>query len=82
MYVKYVYIIIIIIIIIIVSDSDIIKAIKRLKPSKSVRVDDIPGFIIKGCTDIFVPVLKHIFNLNLSQQYFPPYGSKQQLFLF
>jgi hypothetical protein len=37
----------------------------------SVGVYDIPGFIIKGCTDIFVPVLKHIFNLSLSHQYFP-----------
>jgi hypothetical protein len=27
--------------------------------------------IIKGCSDVFVPVLKHIFNLSLSQQYFP-----------
>jgi hypothetical protein len=26
---------------------------------------------IKGCSDIFVPVLKHIFNLSLSRQYFP-----------
>jgi hypothetical protein len=42
------------------SDSDVYKAIKRLRPSKSVGVDDIPGFIIKGCTDIFVPILKHI----------------------
>ncbi|PNF20051.1 hypothetical protein B7P43_G05268 [Cryptotermes secundus] len=50
-----------------VSDSDVIKAIKRLRPSKSVGVDDIPGFIIKGYTDIFVPILKHIFNLSLSQ---------------
>ncbi|PNF20040.1 hypothetical protein B7P43_G05817 [Cryptotermes secundus] len=54
-----------------VSDSDVIKAIKRLRPSKSVGVDDIPGFIIKGCTDIFVPILKHIFNLSLSQHNFP-----------
>jgi hypothetical protein len=54
-----------------VSDSDVYKAIKRLRPSKSVGVDDIPGFIIKGCTDIFVPILKHIFNLSLSQHYFP-----------
>jgi hypothetical protein len=53
-----------------VSDSDIFKAIKRFKPSKFVGVDDIPGFIIKGCTDIFVSVLRHIFNLSLSQQYF------------
>jgi hypothetical protein len=65
-----------------VSDSDIINGIKRLRPSKAVGVDDILGFIIKGCTDIFVPVLKHIFNLSLSRSIFPLYGSKQQLFLF
>jgi hypothetical protein len=61
-----------------VSDWDILKAIKRLKPSKSVGVDDIPGFIIKGFVDIFVPVIKHTFNLRLSQ----PYRSKRKLFLF
>jgi hypothetical protein len=43
-----------------ISDSDVFRAFKRLRPSKSVGVDDIPGFIIKGCTDIFVPILKHI----------------------
>jgi hypothetical protein len=52
-----------------VSHSDISKAINRLKPSKSVGLDGIPGFVIKGCSDVFVPVLKHIF-LSLSQQYF------------
>jgi hypothetical protein len=40
-----------------VSDSDIFKVIKRLRPSKSVGIDDIPGFIIKDFTDIFVAVL-------------------------
>jgi hypothetical protein len=54
-----------------VLDSCSIKAIKRLTASKFVGVDDIPGFMIKGCTDIFVPVLKHIFDLSLSQQHFP-----------
>jgi hypothetical protein len=39
-----------------VSNSDVYKAIKRLRPSKSVGVDDIPGFIIKGCTDIFLSI--------------------------
>jgi hypothetical protein len=53
-----------------VSDSDVFQAIKGLRPSKSVGVDDNPGFIIKGCTDTFVPVLKYIFNLGLSPQYF------------
>jgi hypothetical protein len=52
-----------------VSDSDVSKAVKRLSPSTSAGVD-IPGFIIKGCTDIFVHVLIHIFKLSLSQQYF------------
>jgi hypothetical protein len=54
-----------------VSDSDVIKAIERTRPSKAAGVDDIPAFIIKGCTDIFVPILKHIFKLSLSQQHFP-----------
>jgi hypothetical protein len=53
-----------------VSDSDVIKAIQLVRPSKSVGVDDVPEFIIKGCTDIFVPIIKHIFNLILSQQFF------------
>jgi hypothetical protein len=41
------------------------------KLSKSVGLDDIPGFIIKGCSSIFIPILSHIFNLSLTQQYFP-----------
>jgi hypothetical protein len=53
-----------------VSDVDVCKAIKRLKSSESVRLDDIPGFIIKGCSAIFISILGHIFNLSLAQQYF------------
>jgi hypothetical protein len=47
----------------------ICKALKRLRPSKAVGLDGIPSFVIKGCSEIFIPVLKHIFNLSLSQQY-------------
>jgi hypothetical protein len=47
------------------------KPVKRLKPSKSVGLDDIPGLIIKGCSAIFIHILRHIFNLSLTQQYFP-----------
>ncbi|PNF28673.1 hypothetical protein B7P43_G08234 [Cryptotermes secundus] len=54
-----------------ISDADVNKAIKRLKPSKSVGPGDIPGFVIKGCSAIFIPVLRHIFNLSLPQQQFP-----------
>jgi hypothetical protein len=44
-----------------VCDSDIFKAIKRLRPSGSVVVDNIPGFIFDDCTDIFVCLFLNIF---------------------
>jgi hypothetical protein len=54
-----------------ISDADACKAIKKLKPSKSIGLDGIPGFIIKDCSGVFIPVLRHIFNLSLTQEYFP-----------
>jgi hypothetical protein len=54
-----------------ISDAEVFKAIKRPKPYKSVGPDDIPGFVTNGCSAIFIPVLRHIFNLSLSQQHFP-----------
>jgi hypothetical protein len=47
-----------------VSYSDDIKAIKFLRPSKSGGVEYIPGYVIKDSTDMFIPILKHIFNLS------------------
>jgi hypothetical protein len=55
-----------------ISKLEICKALKCLRPSKGVGLDGIPSFVIKGCSEIFIPVLKHTFNLSLSQQYFPP----------
>jgi hypothetical protein len=49
-----------------VSDADVCKAIKTLKLSKSVGLDDITGFILKGSSAIFIPILRHIFNLSLT----------------
>jgi hypothetical protein len=40
------------------------------KPFEMCRIDDIPGFIIKGYSVILIPTLRHIFNLSLTQQYF------------
>jgi hypothetical protein len=45
-----------------ISDANVCKAITRLKPSKSVGLDDIPGFVIKGCSAIFILILRRIFN--------------------
>jgi hypothetical protein len=49
---------------------DICKALTRLRLSESVGLDAIPGFVVKDCSEIFVPVLKYIFNLSLSRHYF------------
>jgi hypothetical protein len=54
-----------------ISELDICRALRCLRPSKSVGLDDIPSFVMKGCSEIFVPVLKDIFNLSLTQNYFP-----------
>jgi hypothetical protein len=51
-----------------VLDSDVRRPIRRLK---SAGPDHIPSSIIKGFSEIFVPVLKHIFNLSLASGGFP-----------
>jgi hypothetical protein len=54
-----------------ISDSDVKRAISRLRSTKCVGPDEIPNFIIKGCSDIFTPLLRHILNLNLLTGKFP-----------
>jgi hypothetical protein len=55
-----------------VSHSDVRNAIiKRLRPAKSAGLDGIPSVVVtQGCSEIFVPVLKFILNLSLSQNTF------------
>jgi hypothetical protein len=60
------------------SNADVCKAIKRLKRSKSVGLD-LPVSVIKICSGIFIPVLKHTFSLSLTQQYFPTVWKKAAL---
>jgi hypothetical protein len=47
-----------------ISELDILKAIKRLRPSKSVGLDIISGFIFKGCFTRFGPLLEYVFDLS------------------
>jgi hypothetical protein len=56
-----------------ISAAEVSKAIKRLRPSKCVGLDGIPSFIIKGCSDVFIPLLTHIrvFNLSVTSATFP-----------
>jgi hypothetical protein len=49
------------------SDTDIKQAISHLHSTKCIRPDEIPNFIVKGCSEI----LCHIFNLSLLAGSFP-----------
>jgi hypothetical protein len=53
-----------------ISDTDLCKGIKRLNISKYIGLYNIPGFVIKGCSVIFILILRHIYYLSLTQQYF------------
>jgi hypothetical protein len=56
-----------------ISISYVHNATERLRPTTSVGLDCIPtsGSSIKGCSEIFVLVLKFVFNLSLSQNTLP-----------
>jgi hypothetical protein len=61
-----------------ISDSDVFKAFKRLRSSKSVGVYDISDFVIMS-SDIFVRVLEHIYNLSLSLKYLPTLWKQEEI---
>jgi hypothetical protein len=65
-----------------ISDSDVLKAIYKVHPSKSVGLDGIPVFIMKGCSDILIPVLKFISISAYHSKFSQPCGSKLPLFSF
>jgi hypothetical protein len=51
--------------------TDTKQAIQHLSLSKCFSPDEIPGFIIKSCSEIFAPLLSHIFNTSLLEGKFP-----------
>jgi hypothetical protein len=59
-----------------IQDLEILQVIKGLGPSQSVVLYGTPGFIIKGCSTVFAPLLKAIADLSLSQEHFPSQWKK------
>jgi hypothetical protein len=53
-----------------VSDADVCNAIKRLNPPESFGLNDILGFVVEGGSVVFIPILRHMFNLSLTEQCF------------
>jgi len=54
-----------------ISELTILKVIERLRPPMSVEIEGTPRFIIKGCSTIFSPLYKYIFDVSLSEEQFP-----------
>lgn len=54
-----------------VLESDIEDAIKKLKPKAAPGPDNIPAYVIKGCSEVLVRPLCYLFNLSLTQCCFP-----------
>lgn len=54
-----------------ISERDVLDAIDKLKPKRSVGPDFIPSYVLKGCKEIFVKPLTLLFNLSLSSRCFP-----------
>ncbi|GBL86152.1 hypothetical protein AVEN_89174-1 [Araneus ventricosus] len=54
-----------------VTYDDVVLAIRELKSSLTVGVDNIPSFIIKGCAEFFIYPLLILFNLLLRSNVFP-----------
>lgn len=53
------------------SRSEIREALKKLNGNRSVGPDGVPGYIIKGCADLFVEPLLHIFNRSIQTSTYP-----------
>lgn len=54
-----------------VTEEELLLALKKLKPKRSVGPDGVPSFIFKGCAELLVKPLLKIFNLSIGASYFP-----------
>lgn len=54
-----------------ISNTDVLLSIRKLKPSMSLGPDNIPAFIVKGCSNVLAPVLCSLFNKSLKTGTFP-----------
>lgn len=62
-----------------ITQHDILLAILKLPPKKSCCYDSITSCIVKGCAEIFVPLLAHIFALPF-EQFVSPSAWKKRCF--
>lgn len=61
------------------SNSEVLSALKQLKPKRTRGLDGIPGFIINDCACAIVTPLIIIFNLSLNTDVFPDRWKKTRI---
>ncbi len=54
-----------------ISESEVIEALKTVRPSRTLGPDGIPPFLIKGLGSFLIPAITYIFNLILKEKTFP-----------
>lgn len=54
-----------------VSETEVVQAIKKIKPKMTTGPDGVPAFVIKDCAQIFAYPLSILFNLCISSSCFP-----------
>jgi len=54
-----------------ITEQEVLTALKKLKPKKSLGPDSVPPYIFKACADIFVTPLHYLFNLSIKNNIFP-----------
>jgi hypothetical protein len=54
-----------------VTYDDVLKALKRLKPSMTSGPDQLPAFVIRDCASVFAKPLQMLFNLILRNNCYP-----------
>lgn len=55
----------------IITEENVKLSIKKLKPKKATGADNVPSYIFKGCSEIFLKPLSYLFNLSLNTNTFP-----------
>ncbi|XP_063930365.1 uncharacterized protein LOC135142575 [Zophobas morio] len=54
-----------------INESDVVKAVKRIKSNNIAGPDRVPAFIVSDCISCFVVPLLHIFNLIIKTSVYP-----------
>ena len=64
-----------------VSESDVLKALKKIKSKFTKGPDNVHAFIVKDCSHILARLFRIIFNLSLKSQKFPDVWKFSHLYI-